>query len=63
VNRPITLTQNRIEEAYLLVHIQLPEDLGSIKKMLILEDPKALMLATRSAALSREHALLPVERQ
>jgi hypothetical protein len=45
------------------VHVQLPEDLGSIKKMLILEDPKAHMLATRSAALSRKYALLPVERQ
>jgi hypothetical protein len=53
----------RVPQTYLLVHVQLPEDLGGVKKMLVLEYPNPITLATPPTPLAREYALLPVECQ
>lgn len=34
-----------LDEGFLLVHVQLPEDLGSVEQVLVLEDPVGTLLA------------------
>ena len=37
--------ETELDERLLLVHVQLPEDLGSVEQVLVLEDPVVILLA------------------
>jgi hypothetical protein len=40
--------ETKLDERFLLVHVELPEDLRSVEQVLVLEDPTVASVSVRS---------------